>query len=59
MEKTGRTVLLAGLALVGGILLARRQVSSDVRCTANYQCRNCRKLKGCTLPEAEIERHHG
>jgi hypothetical protein len=59
MENTGRTVLLAGLALVGGILIARRQVSPDARCTVNYQCRNCGKLSTCALPEAETERHHG
>ena len=59
IANTGRTGLLAGLALVGGILLVRRQVSPDTRCTVNYQCRNCRKLKGCSLPEAEIERNHG
>ena len=59
IENTGRAILLSGLALVGGILISRRQVSSDAGCSANYQCRNCRKLNTCSLPEAEIEKHHG
>lgn len=59
IEKTGRTFLLVGLALVSGVLVARRQVSRDTSCSANFQCRNCRKLSSCSLPEAEIERQDG
>ena len=59
IEKAGRTFLLGGLALVSGVLVARRQVKSNADCMVNYQCKSCRKLSSCSLPEAEIERHHG
>jgi len=59
ITQTGRTFLLGGLALVGGVLIARRQVSRTAACTANFQCRNCGRLSSCSLPEAETERYHG
>jgi len=59
LDKAGRGILLGGLATVSGILIARRQVSRETKCSANFQCRNCGKLSGCQLPEAEIERTDG
>ena len=59
IDKSGRGILLGGLAVVTGVLIARRQVSRDAVCTANFQCKNCGKLTGCQLPEAEIERTDG
>jgi len=59
IEKTGRGLLLGGLAIMSGVLVARRQVSRDTKCSANFQCRNCGKLSDCQLPEAEIERKDG
>lgn len=59
IERTGRGILLGGLAIASGVLVARRQVSRDTGCTANFQCRNCGKLSGCQLPEAETERTDG
>ena len=56
IEKTGRGVLLGGLAIVSGVLVSRRQVSLDTQCSANFQCKNCGKLSKCQLSEAETER---
>ncbi len=59
IERTGRGILLGALAIVSGILVSRRQVSLDTKCSANFQCRNCGKLSDCQLPEAETERKDG
>ncbi len=59
IEKTGRGILLGGLAIVSGVLVSRRQVSRDTQCSANFQCKNCGKLSRCQLPEAETERKDG
>lgn len=59
IDRTSRTVLLGGLALLSGVLIARRQVSRDAGCLENFQCKNCRKLSSCSLPEAETERQNG
>lgn len=59
IERTGRAFLLGGLAVLSGLLIARRQVSPDPACTANFQCKNCNRLSSCALPEAEIERVNG
>ena len=59
IDKSGRALLLGALAIVSGVLIARRQVSRDTNCSANFQCRNCTKLSKCQLPEAEIERKDG
>jgi len=48
--------LLASLALVAGILFARKQVTSVRECGPDFPCRGCSKLKRCRLPEAEMER---
>jgi hypothetical protein len=48
--------MLASLALVAGILLARKQVSPVQECGLELRCRECSKLKKCRLPEAEKER---
>jgi len=59
IDKTGRGILLGGLAIVSGLLISRQQVIRDTPCSANFQCRNCGKLSRCQLPEAEIERKDG
>ena len=59
IEKTGRGILLGGLAMVTGVLVSRRQVIRDTQCSANFQCKNCRKLSNCQLAEAEMERNNG
>jgi len=57
IELSGRGILLGGLAIISGVLVSRRQVSMDTKCSANFQCRKCGKLSKCQLPEAEIERN--
>ena len=59
IEKTGRGILLGGLAIISGVLVARRQVTRDTQCSANFQCKYCGKLTRCQLPEAETERKDG
>lgn len=51
--------MLAALAAVTGILLARRQVAPDRECTDGFRCRECRNLTRCQLPEAITTRNHG
>jgi hypothetical protein len=59
IEKFGRGTLLAALAAVAGILLARRQVLAGQECTEGFRCRECRSLSQCQLPEALKTRDHG
>jgi hypothetical protein len=59
IDKAGRGLLLGGLAVVSGVLIARRQVSRDTQCSVDSQCKNCGKLSKCQLPEAEIQRKDG
>jgi hypothetical protein len=59
IEKTGRGFLFGGLAVVSGVLIARQQVRRDSECIADFQCRRCKRLSLCGLPEAETERNHG
>ncbi len=59
IELSGRGALLGGLAIISGVLVSRRQVSLDTKCSANFQCRKCGKLSKCQLPEAETERNDG
>ena len=46
-----RLPLLAGLALVGGVLAERRRQPGAV-CTQQLVCRDCRLLDACLLPQA-------
>ena len=59
IEKTGRGILLGGLAIVSGVLVSRRQVVKKNQCTEKFMCKNCGKLSKCQLPEAEMERNEG
>lgn len=59
LYKAGRGSLLAALAAVVGTLFVRQQVVRDQECSSEFQCRNCRKLSGCNLPEAAKAREHG
>ncbi len=56
MNQLARGSLLAAMALLGGVLFSRRQISLEQECELNSMCRNCSKLKRCHLPEAEKER---
>lgn len=59
IELSGRAFLLGGLAIVSGILISRKQVVRENQCSASFQCKSCRKLSKCQLPEAETERQDG
>ena len=59
IDKAGRGFFLGGIALVAGVLVARRQVVHGSSCTANFHCKNCSRLSECQLPEAETERNDG
>jgi hypothetical protein len=56
IRQLARGGLLAGLAGAAGILISRDQVTLRSDCSANFQCRNCNKLTGCQLPEAQKTR---
>jgi len=56
LERMARGGLLALLALGGGLLFTRRQVTLGEDCTGIAACRNCRKLERCDRPEAAVER---
>jgi len=51
--------MLAALAAVAGILVARKQVQPDQECNDGFRCRECRSLSNCQLPEAITTRDHG
>jgi hypothetical protein len=60
LRNLGRGGLLAAIAAAGWIIVSREQVTLLADCTDNFQCRNCSKLKKCSLPEAQITReNHG
>ncbi len=59
IKNAGRGSLLAGLAAITGILISRQQVVRDQDCSNGFQCKNCRKLTDCELPEATQNRDHG
>jgi len=59
IDRAGRGVLLGGLAIVTGVLVARKQVARETQCSADFQCQSCSKLSKCQLPEAETEREDG
>ncbi|MEN8155469.1 MAG: hypothetical protein ABFS10_00840 [Bacteroidota bacterium] len=56
IEQMARGGVLAGMALGTGFLLVRRQVTLQQDCGLNYQCRGCKKIEECRLPEAREER---
>lgn len=51
--------MLAALAAVAGILVARKQVVPGQECSDGFRCRECRSLLHCQLPEAITTRDHG
>ena len=49
---------LTVLAFIAGIMVKRNQVTLERECGLDLQCRNCSKLAGCRLPEAEKAREN-
>jgi len=48
-----RGSILSGLTAISGILIFRNSKNTD-QCTFDFVCKNCRKIKSCTQPEAII-----
>ena len=49
----GRGTILSGLAAITGVLIFRNSKGTD-ECTYDFVCKECRRLKSCTQPEAII-----
>jgi hypothetical protein len=49
----GRGTILSGLAAISGVLIFRNSKEKD-QCTYDFVCRECKRLKSCTQPEAII-----
>jgi hypothetical protein len=56
IRQVARGGILAGMAALAGVLVARNQVTLREDCTDNFRCRSCSRLSGCTLPEATLTR---
>jgi hypothetical protein len=52
IRQVARGGILASMAAAAGLLIARDQITFAEDCSENFRCRNCSKLKGCSLPEA-------
>jgi hypothetical protein len=59
IHQVARGGLLGALAVFSGILIYRKQVIYEGKCTQRFQCRSCTKLNRCQLPEAELNRGYG
>ena len=51
IRKTARGLALSGI-IAGGAYLLLKPHTGEV-CTLDFVCRDCKRLKACTLPEAE------
>jgi hypothetical protein len=49
----GRGILFTGLIGTSGYLLFRNKEGSVDICKYDFLCKNCKKLKSCSLPEAK------
>lgn len=54
-----RTGILGAFAILTGVFVAKGKITRDSECIADFQCRGCRKLKACRLPESENFRKDG
>ncbi|MFA8437088.1 MAG: hypothetical protein ACEPOZ_21485 [Marinifilaceae bacterium] len=52
IKASTRGLILGSLTLMTGVLLFREERIGEERCDFDFVCGNCRKLKGCKLPEA-------
>jgi hypothetical protein len=53
-----RIVLFGSMAFIAGILVSRRNVTLT-GCASDLQCKQCRKVTSCSLPEAKKFRKNG
>ncbi|MBE0655541.1 MAG: hypothetical protein IH594_17200 [Bacteroidales bacterium] len=54
-----RTGILGAFALMIGIFAAGGKITGNGECSAEFQCRGCKKLSKCSLPESDKYRNNG
>lgn len=52
MINSGRLLMLAGLAVVGGISVFKNRNAVQENCRFNNICKTCKELKNCNLPQS-------
>ncbi len=50
LHHIGRGTILSALAIFSGTMVYR-SMNSEGGCDFDFVCRNCKKNKGCTLPD--------
>ena len=48
-----RSGILGIFALMTGILAYKGKITRESECGLDFQCKACRKVKDCSLPESE------
>jgi hypothetical protein len=59
VSKLARTGFLAAFAVMIGVFASQGKITRSSECVAEFQCKGCRKLKDCRLPESEKTRKNG
>jgi hypothetical protein len=52
IKTLGRGVAFAGLVGMTGYLTFRDEPAKGEACNFDFACKNCKRLKSCSLPEA-------
>lgn len=58
-KQGGRWVILSGIGLLSAFLAYNQKIENPENCIDAPQCKNCRKLAQCKLPQANKERRDG
>jgi len=51
LNQIGRGTILSALAIFSGTMIYRNLNSDGESCEFDFVCRNCKKVKGCRLPD--------
>lgn len=51
LQSLMRGSILGGLAIFSGTMIYRNLNSDGESCDFDFVCRNCKKVKGCRLPD--------
>ncbi|WP_372639545.1 hypothetical protein [Ancylomarina sp.] len=51
LHNIGRGTILSALAIFSGTMIYRNLNSDGDSCDFDFVCRNCKKVKGCRLPD--------
>ena len=51
LHNIGRGTILSVLAIFSGTMIYRNLNSDGESCDFDFVCRNCKKVKGCRLPD--------